>query len=627
MHCCFLSAGQEGEPSASSVDIIMERLRPDAPALTVEGVFGPAAARGEELPWKGAAVGADEGVDAVQHGETSGPPQAEGGGSQRDGKSVEEDSPDMLESEGDDDHADEDESEGDDEEEEERESEEEEGLPKTQEGRISASSSSSKKASRLSRLKEQGTVWVVPGGAMTERRRGVFIKHLEQAGYRASSTFEPESTVVAVMDPAVTCQQAARLAKISGDPAEQLQALPALCVECQTNCQDVIERLQQDPVVCDIVNVWKHLSGRSRGREEEEEEQQEEEGQAGRKGKKPRFEMKRKGYACVVGVKEQQQNLNDHLTVWFERLRDAAKLAHDTFRLRSYMKTVDILKAQPRPILTEEDAEKLGKIHGVGKKTVMRICHILRHGTLPLPEGPEEMMVADVLRVTSEFESKIWGVGKSNAFRLYKAGYRSMEDLALRGQKDLTRQQLIGLKHWRDLAKRIPREEVQLIEARVRAVVERVLPGASVTTCGSYRRGKADTGDVDILISPPRRENTAPLDRLMDIIVELRKESFLTDDLSLPSDRDKPENRPSKGGRPMNEYNNVQGTKGSYMGVCRVSEAHPHRRIDLKLYAADELPFALLYFTGSQYFNMSMRSWAINKKGVSGGEAHTCLCE
>jgi DNA polymerase/3'-5' exonuclease PolX len=34
------------------------------------------------------------------------------------------------------------------------------------------------------------------------------------------------------------------------------------------------------------------------------------------------------------------------------------------------------------------------------------------------------------------------------------------------------------------------------------------------------------------------------------------------------------------------------------------------------VYAPEALPFALLYFTGSDYFNRSMRWWA-KKKGIS----------
>jgi DNA polymerase/3'-5' exonuclease PolX len=59
----------------------------------------------------------------------------------------------------------------------------------------------------------------------------------------------------------------------------------------------------------------------------------------------------------------------------------------------------------------------------------------------------------------------------------------------------------------------------------------------------------------------------------------------------------------------------------TYMGVCRLRPGHihddsttvvsgVHRRIDIKYYHRSSLPFALLYFTGSDHFNRSMRYYA-----------------
>ncbi|GAB5036505.1 helix-hairpin-helix motif family protein [Nannochloropsis oceanica] len=54
----------------------------------------------------------------------------------------------------------------------------------------------------------------------------------------------------------------------------------------------------------------------------------------------------------------------------------------------------------------------------------------------------------------------------------------------------------------------------------------------------------------------------------------------------------------------------------SYFGICCLGQGYPHRRLDLKTYPREQYPFAVLYFTGSDYFNRSMRCWAINHKGV-----------
>lgn len=45
------------------------------------------------------------------------------------------------------------------------------------------------------------------------------------------------------------------------------------------------------------------------------------------------------------------------------------------------------------------------------------------------------------------------------------------------------------------------------------------------------------------------------------------------------------------------------------MGVCNFEE-ETHHRIDIKYYPMEEYAFALLYFTGSDMFNRSMRLYA-----------------
>ena len=52
------------------------------------------------------------------------------------------------------------------------------------------------------------------------------------------------------------------------------------------------------------------------------------------------------------------------------------------------------------------------------------------------------------------------------------------------------------------------------------------------------------------------------------------------------------------------------------MGIARLPGGTLHRRIDIKLYPADEFAFALLYFTGSDHFNRSM-CWHAKRYGYT----------
>jgi len=123
-------------------------------------------------------------------------------------------------------------------------------------------------------------------------------------------------------------------------------------------------------------------------------------------------------------------------------------------------------------------------------------------------------------------------------------------------------------------------------------VARRIDPGLKLIIGGSYRRGKADSGDIDILITHKRRARLQGV--LRKIVNELHRLEFLTDDLSST----------------MDDNSTI------YNGVCclpgRLSALH--RRIDLKVFPRDEFGVALLYFTGSENFNRSMRLWA-KKRG------------
>jgi Fingers domain of DNA polymerase lambda len=52
---------------------------------------------------------------------------------------------------------------------------------------------------------------------------------------------------------------------------------------------------------------------------------------------------------------------------------------------------------------------------------------------------------------------QIWGVGPTTASKLYKEGYKSLEDLRKFGMARLSEQQRIGLRHLEDFEIKIPR--------------------------------------------------------------------------------------------------------------------------------------------------------------------------
>jgi DNA polymerase lambda len=91
---------------------------------------------------------------------------------------------------------------------------------------------------------------------------------------------------------------------------------------------------------------------------------------------------------------------------------------------------------------------------------------------------------------------------------LYFKGMRTLEDLQ-QNTHLLNKNQLIGLKYVHEFKQRIPRDECTEIVDRVKKCIERLGEDAyEAIACGSYRRGKPDCGDIDILITRKDGKNT-----------------------------------------------------------------------------------------------------------------------
>eukprot|EP01028_Stygiella_incarcerata_P007834 TRINITY_DN3282_c0_g1_i1.p1 TRINITY_DN3282_c0_g1~~TRINITY_DN3282_c0_g1_i1.p1 ORF type:complete len:666 (+),score=165.43 TRINITY_DN3282_c0_g1_i1:71-2068(+) len=314
---------------------------------------------------------------------------------------------------------------------------------------------------------------------------------------------------------------------------------------------------------------------------------------------------KMSSYACSKtwtlqeGPTSEKEGANIVIMEKLGELRDLYEMLGDQFRTQGYQRAVSAIENHDNDIMTTDDVERVA---GLGKGVQDKIKEYMKTGTI---SRLEHLRKSERVEVISLF-TKIHGVGVSTANEWYSRGYRTLDDI--RKNVRLSHGQQVGLDLYNDLEQKIPRSEVELIEHATRKVVEMVGPkDMELRTCGSYRRGKLTCGDVDILIRAPPKD--AGIDSktsrdcqslsddfggdvehhpgaiLRPIIDRLHTEGLLTHDLS---------------------YSACE-IKASYMGVIRLSTSHLHRRIDIKVYSDDVYAPALLYFTGSGYFNRSMR--------------------
>ncbi|TFK07012.1 DNA polymerase lambda [Platysternon megacephalum] len=298
-------------------------------------------------------------------------------------------------------------------------------------------------------------------------------------------------------------------------------------------------------------------------------------------------------WVCAQSSDSKKENHNWHITEKLEVLGKAYTVQGDKWRALGYSKAINALKSYHKPVTSYQEA---CQIPGIGKRMAEKILEILESGHLrKLDHISESVAVLEVF-------SNIWGAGVKTAQMWYQQGFRTLDDI--RTKAPLTSQQAIGLKHYEDFLQRMPREEAAEIEQTVREAARSLKPGLVCLACGSYRRGKATCGDVDVLVThPDGRSHRGVFGKLLD---SLRRSGFLTDDLVSQED---------------------SGNQKKYLGVCRLpGPGRRHRRLDIIVVPHGEFACALLYFTGSAHFNRSMRALA-KTKGMSLSEhvLHTAV--
>eukprot|EP01059_Diplonema_ambulator_P019081 TRINITY_DN31854_c0_g1_i1.p1 TRINITY_DN31854_c0_g1~~TRINITY_DN31854_c0_g1_i1.p1 ORF type:complete len:273 (+),score=37.68 TRINITY_DN31854_c0_g1_i1:70-819(+) len=208
-------------------------------------------------------------------------------------------------------------------------------------------------------------------------------------------------------------------------------------------------------------------------------------------------------------------------------------------------------------------------------------------------------------------------------------GVKSVGDLKNR-EDLLSKPQKIGLRYYDELQERIPRSEVDLIRETVLKAVGEVSKNIAVEVCGSYRRGKATCGDVDILMCDKIGNRHDGM--LHTIVTSLESTGFLTDSLTTSY-------KSAKTGEPDTWFGICQLPPCTDRHKCTLTHLsdispahleapphpnhHVHRRVDLKFYSKQHYPFAVLYFTGSNYFNRSMRLYC-HKRGLTLSDKSLC---
>ena len=183
--------------------------------------------------------------------------------------------------------------------------------------------------------------------------------------------------------------------------------------------------------------------------------------------------------------------LNKNILEMLEQMILLEKTNKQKMKVRAYTIALQNIGALDFEIT---DISQLKDVDGIGKSITAKIEEMLNTGTIKKLEGSDKNLLKAIKVLTT-----IANIGEAKATELFQkyevTSLTALKKIAKENPDILTENQHMSLKYHADLQKRIPREEIKKFEEYMNNLL-----GIRATICGSYRREKPDSGDIDLLI-------------------------------------------------------------------------------------------------------------------------------
>jgi len=249
---------------------------------------------------------------------------------------------------------------------------------------------------------------------------------------------------------------------------------------------------------------------------------------------------------------------------------------NEKYKVKAYTNVINNILIYNNDI---NDLKDFKKIDGIGKSIFDKIKELYETGKISYIEN--NINNDDIYTFKQELLS-IHGIGPVKANQIVDSGIKSIDELLKNHLKLLNAKQKIGIKYYNELKKRIPLPEyIKHLEILNKDLKKNKLTFDFV---GSYRRESKSMGDIDLLIM----EN--PKFNFNDYIKTLMNSNYIIEVLAF-------------------------GEK-KFMGIVKLPNQTP-RRLDILLSPKNEYYYSLLYFTGSNIFNIGFRHYVKVNFGLS----------
>ena len=275
------------------------------------------------------------------------------------------------------------------------------------------------------------------------------------------------------------------------------------------------------------------------------------------------------------------------------------------FRLAANKKVLGIIKKLDFKINSSKDVENIA---GISTHSYRRIDDIIKNGRLSELDNTYTRDMKDKIKGIQDLFD-VHGLGPAAVKKMVtKDGIHNLEQLCRaveNGSITLNRKAMLGLKYFDVQKKKIPRQETTNIMKFLKKNLGKIDKKFVLEICGSYRRGKKFSGDIDVLIYHPdvktlRKFSADHNGYLKKFVKLLRNANYIVDDIT--------DGNISK----------------KYMGYAKY-KAYDTRRIDIQFVPYESRFSALLYFTGPHQLNDYMRLQAkkrdmrLNEYGIYKG--------
>ena len=262
------------------------------------------------------------------------------------------------------------------------------------------------------------------------------------------------------------------------------------------------------------------------------------------------------------------------------------------YKLLVIKKTIDIILKFPKTIVS---GSQLENIKGIGPKTIARIDEIIDTGKLSeITEGKNQITAVKEL-------SEIYGIGPVKASEFYEkykiSTIQELIDAEKKGIIELTNQMKLGIKYKDSLSEKIPRILIARLDSFIHDELYKIDKDFISIICGSYRRGKDFSSDIDILVTNKKLTKKEDSGKYLKKVLNNLSKYFIVDSLTTSF------NTHFQGFASFKLIPNLPTEYNKNTFDVNINVI----RLDIILVPIQYFYSALMHFTGSGDFNQKMR--------------------